>query len=135
MDNKTRKLTAIITNALRATQTDKQPRTVYNPRGGDNPFFAVTENPAEDADNDTFFCWIEFWQAADLVEEAEEYSDQKSFADLAYDIAIDPTKYRRYPPAVDTLRLHLRRAGSVKSEAKAAAARENGKLGGRPRAH
>ena len=33
----------------------------------------------------------------------------------------------------DTLVEHLRKAGSVKSEAKAKAARENGKKGGRPR--
>jgi len=33
----------------------------------------------------------------------------------------------------DTLREHLSKAGKVKSEAKAAAARENGKKGGRPK--
>lgn len=33
----------------------------------------------------------------------------------------------------DTLREHLSKAGSVKSEAKTQAARENGKKGGRPR--
>ncbi len=33
----------------------------------------------------------------------------------------------------DTLREHLSKAGSMKSKAKAAAARENGKKGGRPK--
>ena len=36
---------------------------------------------------------------------------------------------------IDTLTEHLRRAGSVRSEAKAAASRANGQLGGRPRSN
>ena len=95
MDNKTRKLMQTIEAALKETNADGCPRTVYNPGGGDEPFFAGTYDRAQDDQDDQFYCWITASDTVGLVDNSDDSLDVVTFGDKALEIVTQLWRYRR----------------------------------------
>lgn len=95
MDNRTKKLMQTIEAALKETKADGWSRTVYNPLGGDAPFYAATCDRAQDDQDDQFYCWVNASDAVGLVDNSEDYSDAVTFGDKALEIITQLWRHRR----------------------------------------